>query len=329
MPLTAEQHAAIATSYDKAAADLFIPPERRAEFAKKAYWFRHLAGLETKRQSVRQMPHSIGLPGGPAQKDIRNVRMKHLLATLWLIGAVVYLISTLLFTNAISLFGENYKQASALPTADPLMVPSPGTLTTGTAIAERPHAISPNQPPSEPSPFNEAPEWPPMASPLAAADPLTIATLKLRSTANIRSEPSLSAKIIGTAAVGSEIQITAREADWIQFIDPGSGNSGWIHSTLVEAVGSADALVAATKPAKGQPQTEAVKQNSSKPSKQSTKNPVASKRSPPTDRLPGAYVELPRDDDFLPARKRGRSGILERRRMLREGLMTPGFVPPR
>jgi hypothetical protein len=30
-----------------------------------------------------------------------------------------------------------------------------------------------------------------------------------------------------------------------------------------------------------------------------------------------------------PSRKRAQIGILERRRMLREGLMSPGFLPPR
>jgi hypothetical protein len=345
MPLTAEQHAAIATSYDKAAADLFIPAERRAEFANKANWFRHLAALEAKRESVAQVPNpSLGHAVGPAQKDIRNFRtFKHLLATLWLTGAVVYLISTLLFTNVVGLFGEddqaglNSKQASPLPepmepkvpTADPLMVPSPGTLTSVTATAGRPHAISPNQPSSEPPPRNETPETTSMASPSAVAEPPTTATLKLKSTANIRSGPSTSAKIIGTAAVGSELRVTAREADWVQFIDPSSGNTGWIHAALVEPLESADALLTATKPAKEQPQVEAVKPNSSKPSKQSAKNPVVSKRPPPIDRSPGTYVELPPDEDFLPVRKRGRPGIFERRRMLREGLMTPGFLPPR
>jgi hypothetical protein len=56
MALTAEQHAAIAISYDQAAADFSLPAERRVEFARKADWFRHLAKLEAKRESAAGMP---------------------------------------------------------------------------------------------------------------------------------------------------------------------------------------------------------------------------------------------------------------------------------
>ena len=56
MALTAEQHAAIAISYDQAAADFSLPAERRAEFARKADWFRDLAKLEAKRESAAGMP---------------------------------------------------------------------------------------------------------------------------------------------------------------------------------------------------------------------------------------------------------------------------------
>ena len=106
MPLTADQHTTIATGYDKAAADLSIPAVRRDEFARKADWFRHLARLEAKRESTTQMPDP-SMENGPwqARAGAKIFGMKPLLTSLWLAGAVLYLISTLLFTNAVNFFG--------------------------------------------------------------------------------------------------------------------------------------------------------------------------------------------------------------------------------
>ena len=56
MSLKPEQHASIAASYEAAAADLLIPAERRAEFARKAEWFRHQARLEAKREHSGRTP---------------------------------------------------------------------------------------------------------------------------------------------------------------------------------------------------------------------------------------------------------------------------------
>jgi hypothetical protein len=56
MALTAEQHLEIAASYDRAAADRFVPPEHRAEFARKANWFRLAAKLAAKTKSQTRCP---------------------------------------------------------------------------------------------------------------------------------------------------------------------------------------------------------------------------------------------------------------------------------
>ena len=56
MALTAEQHSEIATAYEQYAADRFVPPEHRAEFARKANWFRLAARLAAKHQSRTKCP---------------------------------------------------------------------------------------------------------------------------------------------------------------------------------------------------------------------------------------------------------------------------------
>jgi hypothetical protein len=50
MAITAEQHAQLATAYEKAAADGLAAPHRRAEFARKANCFRILARLAEKNE---------------------------------------------------------------------------------------------------------------------------------------------------------------------------------------------------------------------------------------------------------------------------------------
>lgn len=54
MALTPEQHAEIASAYESAAQDGFVPPEQRAAFAKKAEAFRLLAKLAAKQAASAQ-----------------------------------------------------------------------------------------------------------------------------------------------------------------------------------------------------------------------------------------------------------------------------------
>lgn len=56
MALTSEQHAEIAASYAKAASDLFISPEQRDVFARKAEFFRLMAKLAAKKSASAQSP---------------------------------------------------------------------------------------------------------------------------------------------------------------------------------------------------------------------------------------------------------------------------------
>ena len=182
--------------------------------------------------------------------------MKHVLVSLWLTGAVLFLISTSL--SAVNLFGENDRskpnndQRSAQPAPSQpavqhpkpaVVVAPPETQAIPSLAAERPHAISPDQPSSEPPAGYELPGHPHIALPTPTAEPSKIATLRLNSAANIRSGPSLTAPIIGTAAVGAELQVTAYDADWVQFIDPSSGKTGWVHSQSVEADTTSKAAV--------------------------------------------------------------------------------------
>jgi hypothetical protein len=59
------------------------------------------------------------------------------------------------------------------------------------------------------------------------------------SRANVRSEPSVSAKVIGTVAQGKTLDVIVTVGDWIKVTDGSS--TGWVHKSLVESVPDAPA----------------------------------------------------------------------------------------
>jgi hypothetical protein len=97
MMFTTDHYTQIAKSYDGAASDPLVPEDKRREFAKRAEWFHYLAARE--KGNV-----SNGLPGQDSSRP-PTTAFAPFLTTLWVMGAALYLISTLLFTNAIALFG--------------------------------------------------------------------------------------------------------------------------------------------------------------------------------------------------------------------------------
>ena len=113
MTFTSDQYSQLAQGYDKAAADPLVAPERKAEFARKAEWFHFLA------RRGKMSPRTGGAAEsdfGPLSRDVviepnssapSKRSIAPFLTTLWLTGAVLYLVNTLLFTNAINLFGDS------------------------------------------------------------------------------------------------------------------------------------------------------------------------------------------------------------------------------
>ena len=65
MSLSAEQHSLIAAAYDSAAFDVSLPAHTRAAFAKKADWFRLLAGVEEKKEQAALIASEGKQTNGP------------------------------------------------------------------------------------------------------------------------------------------------------------------------------------------------------------------------------------------------------------------------
>jgi hypothetical protein len=237
MTLTANQYYQVSQGYALAAADPFISLDRREALAKKAEWLEFLGRRQARAiSSDRAGRGNSDLAARPLAGEFGDSErprrsMKPPVATLWLTGAALSLIGTLLFTNALNLFGDNHRQevASQLSLS---LVPSPQRLSVAAKAteqgkrqfqptADRAHQEALSSPSPPPEPIED----------LAAAPPPEV--LKVTATARIRNGPSTSAQKIGTATLGTAIQVKAREGAWVQFVDASSGKMGWIHSSLV------------------------------------------------------------------------------------------------
>jgi hypothetical protein len=331
MSFTKDQYSQIAQGYDKASTDPLVSAEKRAELAKKAEWFRFLSRRESEtprskdRLGVSETVRFNHEPAGQLR------RMAPVLATLWVTGAVIYFIGTVLFTNAVNLFGpedrktlvrETQQSVAPLPKAtraegSSAAIPQ-ANLQNATA-AERRHAISPDQPSFEDPTLLSTPstqEEPKTLPSQPNVDVVGNEVFRVTADATIRNGPFASAKKIGTAAAGAELKVRARENDWVQFVDPSSGNTGWIHASLVASASPSEEALTVPQLTEV-PLVRGAKQ---KMAKRKPSMPVKGTQGPTT------YAVLPSDEEFVPPKRRG--GLLSRRRMLREGLMSPGFLPP-
>jgi hypothetical protein len=319
---TPDQYTQIAKSYDGAASDPLVPEDKRQEFARRAEWFHYLAGRGTGNVASEHPGHDSSPPATSSFAPY--------LTMLWVTGAALYLISTLLFTNAIGLFSDdNSRQvAEVRPATNRELTTAIVEKKANAAVlaAERPHAISPNQPSYEAPELMlpKATEHDPSAL-RATAEPTTAAPpiaepemLKVTEAATVRNGPSTTAKVIGKATPGAKLEVRGHENGWTQFVDPSSGKSGWIQS---KSIAEANPPTAADPP--NRTALEEV------PIPQQKKSVRKVKTTPPRSKLGQRFADLPADEDFFADRGARRKGLLGKRRMLGEGLMSPGFRPPR
>jgi hypothetical protein len=137
--------------------------------------------------------------------------------------------------------------------------------------------------------------------------------LQVKSEASIRSGPSSSAQVIGTAHAGAKLQVQSRDAEWVQFVDPSTKHAGWISlAFLGPANDSVDIPVTVPK-ALTKPSKPAKLLSSAKPRNAQRKPQTTAQHQ--TVRPPRGYAELPRDQEFGPARQGRFFGLFLRRRL--------------
>ena len=258
----------IAEGYENAAADPLVAGEKRVDLVKKAEWFRFVAQRERAHEPGNERGFTaLTRPEAEPPSQGRSWRsMTPFLTTLWITGAAVYLLSTVLFTNAVNLFGpEEPKTPVPEIRQSVVSVPKAANVEADNMAEqahahpgrpERRHAISPDQPTyksptltaalpplpqeeltSQDSAQNLQPKMQHLplhrrgrstSAPLEPSEMLTVT-----SAATIRNGPFTAAKKIGTATAGAELQVKGREKDWVHFVDPSSGNTGWNQSSLL------------------------------------------------------------------------------------------------
>ena len=270
MTLTADQYFQISQGYAQAAADPYVSREGREAFAHKAEWFDFL-GRRTA-GTVGRCDSSLAarlLAGELSYSEQPRRSRRPLVITLCLTGAALYLTGTLLFSNALNLFGYSERQEVASASVE--------AKATGRGErqfrppTERAHPISPGQLSYEtpalsgqPAPLPEvlsSPSPPERVEELAAVQPVEV--LRARANAIIRNGPSTKAKKIGAVTAGTALQVKAREGNWVQFVNSSSGEGGWIHSSLVgltpESGTTSSAITRADAPASMPPRPKVAK----------------------------------------------------------------------
>ena len=262
MTLTADQYFQIAQGYAKAAADPFVPPPSKEAFANKAEWFDFLARRERRAlhsdasacghsdMNARRLASSMNYSGRP-ERSMSDV------TTRWLTGAALCLVAMLVLTDALNQFvGGDDRPEVASPSKVASIDGKPTQESGQPPTAARPHNL-PGQPAYQATAFTVRPplvQQEEFSAPSPLPEPIDDPTeaqsdevLKVTKNATLRAGPSTRAWKIGIATLGKALHVKARERNWVQFLDPLSGQIGWIHSSLVRpASRSSTAAVAAS-----------------------------------------------------------------------------------
>ena len=185
--------------------------------------------------------------------------MKRARILLWVIGAVMCVVSVQLFTRPIDVFDRVGQPKPLSETEAPASSPvqEAGGVAPAEITPQQPdeldvlyldppaqnsrHAIAPDAelPAAEASPAikaespaTQAVEIPsPVEVPTSAAPKDEFVTIT--SAASVRNGPSASADIIGRAHAGARARVASRDSGWSQIVDPASGNTGWVDSSLL------------------------------------------------------------------------------------------------
>jgi SH3-like domain-containing protein len=331
MAFTAGQYRSIARAYEQAAADFLIPEEQREEFARDANWYRLLGDIQAKQESRHEPPPaSVASPQLAKDADRMFLSLCALGAGVFLAGSLLLLYPALLDAPIAEKEGASPASLALVETATPMTdLPGEEGLPRNSEAGGSPQYTFSN--PSVTASTNHRPE---AGAPLAAGPWMVesnisaapaVEVLQVTTTASIRTGPSRAAKLIGTAAPGTELQVQSRDGKWIQFVDPASGNSGWIHSSLVSSNGgtvvSAHKETAETAAVAKAPLRKAKKlaKLKPKPPAPSLQGQLAQEwkrdRAFAAGRPKGAATEqLSRRQDLQPPSRRGRLGLRERRR---------------
>jgi uncharacterized protein YgiM (DUF1202 family) len=224
--------------------------------------------------------------------------MKRARVLLWVVGAVMCVVSILLFTHVIDVFNRADQPKriteSVAPTSPPIQEAS--RLASVEIAPQQPDQLDVLDPPAQSSHHAIAPDLePPVAdaSPAtesknpATADAIEVPSptapndefVTITSTVSIRNGPSASADIIGRAYAGARARVASRDSGWLQIVDSASGNTGWVNSSVLAP--SPTTETAATEESSDEAPDEALDTAPGAQSSQTSKNADSATKSKP------------------------------------------------
>jgi hypothetical protein len=193
--------------------------------------------------------------------------MKRALMSLWIVGALMCVVSILLFTRSVDVFDRDDQPKPTTESVPPVhgavrLAPveiapqqpdQTDLLNLDPPAQNSPHAIAPD---AEPPAAEAAPETesksPATAEAIEAPLPAGVQSpaapkdefVTITSAVSVRNRPSASADIIGRAYAGARARLASRDSGWSQIVDPASGNTGWVDSSVLVPSPTTDAAAA-------------------------------------------------------------------------------------
>ena len=242
--------------------------------------------------------------------------MNQLLVVLYLIAGTWYVVSTNLKSDqngippskesapAPTLVGQDkiHPTGSNQPELQPI---NPGAEQSG-------HAIVPDQSPAVLAAGAKASSQS-VEAPRPEIGPTPGDRLQVKSEASIRSGPSASAQVIGTAHAGAGLRVQSRDAEWVQFVDPATKHAGWISLAFLGPADDSVDIPTTVPKALTKPSRPAKVLGSAKPRNAQRKPRTTAQHK--ALRPPRGYAELPRDQEFGPPRQGRFFGLFLRLRL--------------
>jgi hypothetical protein len=263
--------------------------------------------------------------------------MNRLLILLFMVGWAFYIVQLTRTADAVQ--SEQNAKASGQATLGQQAV---GHADIARAAVRSPHAITPDEPPqtaavsseasSPPQPAENSESQPTSSQPVASEPTFAPGEqLKVTAQTSIRSGPSETAKVVGTAHAGAKLRVKSSETGWVEFVDPAAKKSGWISLAYLAPAERENQFESTASAPAEQPQfvpSARPKQPQSAPfarPKTKTAGLKPPKPAPKVRKPPPPYAELPADQEFVPPRRRGLFGLFWKRRFSADQFSSPPY----
>ena len=261
--------------------------------------------------------------------------MNRLLILLLMVGWAFYIVQVNSGQTGDAVQSEENAAASRQVTPDQQAAASSELQPTARPPVHSPHAIVPDEVPpkpvvssgasSPPLPAENSESRPKSSQPVGAEPAFSHKPgeqLSVTTQTSIRSGPSETAEVIGTAHAGAKLRVKSSEAGWVQFVDPAAKKSGWISLAYLAPAERENKFESTASVQAVQPQS-TPSARPKQPAKSAKLKPP--KPAPKVRQLPPTYTELPTDREFMPPRRGGLFGLFWKRHLTADQFPSPPY----